>query len=125
MYDISMYGVISIKFGVLSYSHHLSYSSDDAIEYLGNRIQPSRSGVPVSGVTFLLSNINEKQGIAFTYSAYIREQSPLRFQIWRPSQVNSTRDFILVSEVHLMPSVKDQREDVSNDMSPFPTCAYY
>ncbi|ELU17133.1 hypothetical protein CAPTEDRAFT_218084 [Capitella teleta] len=86
-------------------------SSNPSVDYVGNIIRPSRSGVEVSGVTFLLSNVNVNTGIAYAYSAHIREQSATRFQIWRQTTPTSDRDFLLISELFFIPSVVNQRED--------------
>jgi hypothetical protein len=96
-----------------SFAVQSAMSSNPSVDYVGNIIRPSRSGVEVSGVTFLLSNVNVNTGIAYAYSAHIREQSATRFQIWRQTTPTSDRDFLLISELFFIPSVVNQREDVS------------
>lgn len=66
------------------------------------------------------------EGVVFAFSAFFRHDTPVRLQIWRPTEamdaddVNATETsgavrapFVLLGETRLIPSVTNAREDVS------------
>ena len=84
------------------------------IESVGNEIRASSSGVDVVGSIFLLTDLVPAEGILFAFSAYFRSDSAVWFQIWRPSAVEpESLSYQLVTELRTIPSVVNNREDVS------------
>ena len=87
----------------------------------GNAILASKSGVDVPGVTFLMNDMILTEGVVFAFSAYIRSNKPVHFQIWR-SVVNGTNNsYRLIGDTRVVPSVNNDREDVSS----FPQLRYF
>ena len=90
------------------------YQFVDRVAKVGNAILASSSGVDVPGVTFLLNDMILTEGVVFAFSAYIRSNKPVHFQIWR-SVVNGTKDsYRLIGDTRVVPSVNNDREDVSS-----------
>ena len=79
---------------------------------VGNEIIASTLGIDTAGVTMIMNDLIATDGVVFAYSAYFRSEKPVRFQIWRPVS-NETREFRLVGETRVIPSLKNGREDVS------------
>ena len=90
------------------------YQFLDRVAKAGNAILASLSGLDVAGATILLTDVILTEGVVFAYSAYIRSNKPVHFQIWRPV-VNGTKDsYRLIGDTRVVPSVNNSREDVSS-----------
>ena len=79
---------------------------------VGNEIIASTSGIDTAGVMLIMDDLIFTDGVVFAYSAYFRSEKPVRFQIWRPVS-SETKEFQLVGETRVIPSLKNGREDVS------------
>lgn len=72
------------------------------------------TGIDVPGSTFLLQDAVLSGGVVFAFSAFFRENTPMRFQIWRPeSPEEDERDFTLIAEIPYQASRRLAKEDVS------------
>ena len=80
---------------------------------MGNEIKGSVSGVDAKGATFLLNSRLTSKAVIFAFSAFFRESTPVRFQIWRPSATGNRDQFTLIQQYRVIPSVTLTREDVS------------
>ena len=80
---------------------------------VGNDIKASASGVDIAGATLIMNDMILTEGVVFAYSAYFRSDKPVRFQIWRPVVNETTNAYRLIGETRVIPSVKNDREDVS------------
>ena len=89
------------------------YHFSDRVAMFGNTIKASLSGLDVAGATILLNDMILTEGVVFAYSAFIRSNKPVHFQIWR-SVVNGTKDsYRLIGDTRVVPSVNNDKEDVS------------
>ena len=96
----------------VNYGHNI-ISFFRSCAMFGNTIKASLSGLDVAGATILLNNMILTHGFVFAYSAFIRSNKPVHFQIWR-SVVNGTKDsYRLIGDTRVVPSVNNDREDVS------------
>ena len=106
---------------VIIYYRRNKYQFVDRVAKVGNAMLASSSGVDVPGVTFLLNDMILTEGVVFAFSAYIRSNKPVHFQIWR-SVVNGTNNsYRLIGYTRVVPSVNNDREDVSS----FPQLRYF
>ena len=80
---------------------------------VGNDIKASASGVDIAGATLIMNDMILTESVVFAYSAYFRSDKPVRFQIWRPVVNETTNAYRLIGETRVIPSVKNDREDVS------------
>ena len=74
----------------------------------GNDLHNSQAGVDAPNATFLLADTALSEGVVFAYAAFIRELTPIRFQIWRfVESDNDTENimFTLVHETRVIPSL--------------------
>ena len=101
-------------------AYKYKYQFLDRVAKAGNAILASLSGIDFAGATFILNDMIPTEGVVFAYSAYIRSNKPVHFQIWR-SVVNGTKDsYRLIGDTRVVPSVNNSREDVSS----FPQLRY-
>ena len=87
----------------------------DRVASVGHEIIGSNSGIDVQGATFLMNDVILEEGVVFAFSAFFRFDSRIKFQIWRPAgplQLDH-RDFQLLGEISIIPSITKDREDVS------------
>ena len=87
---------------------------------LGNAIAASPSSADVQGATFLLPNeVTSSEALLIGFSAYFRNTSKVRLQIWRPLADGGDFDKQLVYEVAVTPTAAESREDVSRSVNSF------
>ena len=81
------------------------------METIGSAIIASDKGVPYANTTFLMGDMVMSNGILFGYSAYLINNNPIRFQIWRPTNFIQ-RSFKLVFESRVVPKEWNKRVDM-------------
>ena len=84
---------------------------------MGNRLDQSTSGPDQEGTAFLLYDkpVSE-EGVVFGFAAYIRKQTPVWFQIWRPETSQSSETFSLVKQWKFKPVKTEGLELVSTHL---------
>lgn len=88
--------------------------TDGEIVKIGNELKESTSGPDQSGTTFLLYDKPiQEAGLVFGFAAYIRKQTPVTFQIWRPAPAVSENSFSLVNQWQFDPVKTEGLELVS------------
>jgi len=89
-------------------------STSNRVTRIGNPIRSSTSGMNVPGAVFLINDIVLREGVLYAYRSYFRSDKPVHFQVWRPEgeETPTGRDFKLISDVRIVPSVVDQVEDI-------------
>ncbi|KAI0213831.1 hypothetical protein LSAT2_001082 [Lamellibrachia satsuma] len=101
-----------ILFSVCLVAVLLTVGSTDRVGKVGNDIKASASGVDIAGATLIMNDMILTEGVVFAYSAYFRSDKPVRFQIWRPVVNETTNAYRLIGETRVIPSVKNDREDI-------------
>jgi hypothetical protein len=84
------------------------HAAVNSIDRVGNNIVASDSSQSAPDVVFLINNPVLRSGIIFAVSAYVRSESPLTVQLWRPIGVNSSQsdptEFFLVDQLNFSPN---------------------
>ena len=95
---------------ILKY-HHMILLLVDHVARIGKEPRASTTALPYSNTTFLIPDIVQENGVLFAYSAYFISRNPIRFQVWRPTNI-LLREFKLVHEMRARPTATGQRGDV-------------
>ncbi len=96
------------------------YFSGGRVYQVGSEItEGSNSGVKLPGVTFLQHDFNLVEGVIFAFSAFMRTDAAVHFQLWRPVSAGTDQMFTLVADYPVIPSVIGKREDVSTTLTGF------
>lgn len=92
----------------------IEINASNRVSRIGNPIRSSTSGVNVPGAVFLINDIVLREGVLYAYRAYFRSDKPVHFQVWRPEgeETPTGRDFKLISDVRIVPSIVDEVEDI-------------
>ena len=85
------------------------------IARIGNAIKASTSGSEWEHTAMLLDNEVAQDGVVFAFSAFFISNKSVQFEIWRPT--SNTDDFTLIGGWTFKPSVKNNLEIVSIELS--------